>query len=315
MAERIPPPIPTAKGVRSAADPILSEQIDRSAAQIPELKLPQHVALSKPDEISYESLVSREDESVRGLLRSVRDFGAVGISDHGIPTEELRFALGNYSDRIFTVEYRTSYGDHEQIEWGGDDRRIAEEAAAAIGEQNYQIFRQKMDNAAIKLEAIAKELADVIAQSGINQYHETIKFGESKFSIQRYNRTNRNSSSVSSETRQESEPYALSLHLFLESGEFRLKHDLSLVSFETKPESLIVTTGKQIEEWSVGEIKSAEGKFMVKPLLHTSKASLSLRQKWTISKSKSDKAISLSEQILILLVIALLYKFVSYIFS
>lgn len=142
MAGRIPPPVPTAKGVRSAADPVLAELIDRSV-RIPELKLPPQSARSEPYEISYGLLVNRETESVRGFLRSVREFGAVRIGGHGILTEELRVALAK-SERIFTVDCCTSYGDHEQLEWdgGGDsERRIAGDAAAAVGEQNYQILR------------------------------------------------------------------------------------------------------------------------------------------------------------------------------
>ncbi|KAK6118206.1 hypothetical protein DH2020_047992 [Rehmannia glutinosa] len=125
----------------SAADPILSEYIDTSA-QIPELSLPQHVHRLKPEEINFESLVSRETDSVRRLLRSVREFGVLQIKNHGILTEELRFALAN-SERIFglTVECCSSYGDHEKIVWRGDDGQVMEEATAAIGEQNYQIFR------------------------------------------------------------------------------------------------------------------------------------------------------------------------------
>lgn len=136
-----PSPIPTARGSRSAADPILSKHIDRSV-QIPELKLPRHVARSEPDEINFESLVLRETDTIRRLLRSVSELGVVRISGHGIPTEELRFALAN-SDRIFglTFECCTSYGDHEKIVWGGDDHRIDREAAAAIGDRNYLIFR------------------------------------------------------------------------------------------------------------------------------------------------------------------------------
>lgn len=107
-----------------------------------------------------------------------------------------------------------------------------------------------MENAATKFEAIAKELAKVIAQSGRNQDQQTIqKFGESEFIIYRYHRANiidRNSSPIS-ETSQESGPYALSLHLFLEPSEFSLDSVMGLSSFETKPNILIVTTGKELE--------------------------------------------------------------------
>lgn len=139
MAEKYPPPIPTAKGVRSAADAILSQHIDWSI-HAPELTLPHHVARSKPGQVTYQSLLSRDDEALRVFLRSVRDFGAVRISGPGILTEDLSLALAS-NDRIFTVPCCHSYGHHEQIDWGGDDHRIAREAAAAIGVENYQIFR------------------------------------------------------------------------------------------------------------------------------------------------------------------------------
>lgn len=136
-----PSPIPTARGSRSATDPVLSQYIDK-AAQIPELHLPQHVRQFKPEEINYDSIVFREHDSLRRLLRSIKQFGVFRVNDHGIATEELRSALAN-SERIFgiTVECCTSYGDHEKIVWHGDDHRIMEEAAApAVGEQNYQIL-------------------------------------------------------------------------------------------------------------------------------------------------------------------------------
>ncbi|PIN08202.1 hypothetical protein CDL12_19233 [Handroanthus impetiginosus] len=136
-----PSPIPRAKGSRSAADPILSEYIDESVI-IPELILPHYGHQFKPEEIDYESLLLKEKDSVRRLLRSVRDFGVVQIIDHGILTEELRFALAN-CERIFglTVGCCTSYGDHEKIVWCGDDDRVMEQAIALIGEQNFRNFR------------------------------------------------------------------------------------------------------------------------------------------------------------------------------
>lgn len=66
----------------------------------------------------------------------------------------------------------------------------------------------------------------------------------------------------------------------------------------------------------MGEIKTAEGKFITKPFLHTSKASFSLQKKLGVSKLKPDiKVISLWDQVLVIFIIALLYKLVLYIFS
>lgn len=108
-----------------------------------------------------------------------------------------------------------------------------------------------MEDASIKLEAIAKELANVITLKGKRQNQETIQFGESKFTIYRYHRANviaPNTSNISAAIHESGRPYALSLHLFLEPAEFCLESGSGiLLSFETNPESLVVTTGKELE--------------------------------------------------------------------
>ncbi|KAL0347555.1 UNVERIFIED_CONTAM: hypothetical protein Scaly_1771500 [Sesamum calycinum] len=239
-----PSPIPTGKGSRSAADQILSEYIDKSI-QIPELRLPRRVQVHqfKPEEISYESLQLREKDSVRVLVRSVRELGVFKIIDHGISTEELRFALGN-SERIFglTVECCTGYGDHEKLVWRGDDNQIMEEATAMIGEQKLQILRQKVENVARQLEGIAEELVEVIAQSVGKQFFQ---LGESTLSIYRYHRANiiDRTSSVIGDTIQISGPYAFTLHLLLEPTELCLQN----LSFDTNPHTIVVTMGKELE--------------------------------------------------------------------
>ncbi|KAI3474277.1 hypothetical protein Pfo_029065 [Paulownia fortunei] len=268
MAAPPPTPISTAKGSRSAADPILSEYIDKSI-QIPELTLPQHVHRFKPEVINYESLVSREKDSVRRLLRSVREFGVFQINDHGILTED-----------------------------------------------------QKMENVARQLEALAEELAKVIARSGRKQFEEPIQLGESTLSIYRYHRANiiDRISSVIGERSQESGPYALSLHLLLESSEFCLETGWGNLSFDTSQDTIVVTMGKELEEWSLVEFKSAQEKLMFKPFLHTNRPSFSIEQKWSGSNlrnvvGESNRIISLADQILILLIVALLYNSFAYIFS
>ncbi|KAK4418854.1 hypothetical protein Salat_2298200 [Sesamum alatum] len=325
-----PSPIPTGKGSRSAADQILSEYIDKSI-QIPELTLPPQVHQFKPVEINYESLQLREKDSVRGLVRSGRELGVFKIIDHGILTEDLRFALGD-SERIFglTVECCTRYGDHERLVWRGDDHQIMQEAAAMIGEEKLQILRQKVENVARQLEGIAKELGKVIAQS-VGE-HEFLQLGESTLSMYRYHRANiiDRTSSVIGETSQISDdPYAFTLHLLLEPSELCLQN----LSFHTTPHTIVVTMGKELQEWSVGELKSAQGKLMLKPFLHTNRPSFSIEQKWSawkprngvgewnkgltnaVGEAQSNKIISLSDQILILLLVAFLYKSLVYILS
>lgn len=59
----------------------------------------------------------------------------------------------------------------------------------------------------------------------------------------------------------------------------------------------------------------AQGEFITKPFLHTSKASFSLQKKFAISKLKPNKTISVWDQVLVVFIIALLYKLVCYTFS
>ncbi|KAL3633384.1 hypothetical protein CASFOL_000564 [Castilleja foliolosa] len=334
----LPSPIPTGGGSRSAADPILTERIYASV-RIPELTLPdQHAHRLKPEEINYRSLVSRENESVRRLVRSIREFGAVQIRNHGIIlTEELSFALDN-GDRLLGCG---SYGDHEKIVWrGGDDRRIMKEATAAIGERrNYNIFRsstllkiseeyellnsssQNIENVKRQLRAIAKELAEVIAQTSSygKQIKEPIELGESILSIYRHHRANtidRTSSLFINTSQDQSGPYALSLHLLLESTEFCVESSCGKSSFSTSSDTIYVTIGKELEEKSCGELKSGEYKLKFKPCVHTKGPSFSIEQKWYMGKvGKFNKTVLLADQILILLVLALLYNFFSYMYS
>lgn len=306
-----PSPIPTGKGSRSAADQILSEYIDKSI-QIPELRLPRQVQVHqfKPEEISYESLQMREKDSVRGLMRSVRELGVFKIIDHGISTEELRVALGN-SEGIFglMVECCTRYGDHEKLVWRGDDNQIIEEATAMIGEQKLQVLRQKVEKVARQLEGIAQELSEVIGD---------VQLGESRLSIYSYHPPN--IIHPTSSTPQISAPYAFTLHLLLDPTQLCLQD----LSFRTTPDTIVVTMGQEIEERSLGEFKSSQGKLLLKPFLHTNRPSFSIEQKWSASNAvgdlrnavgESNKIISLSDQFLILLLVAFLYNSLSYIFS
>ncbi|XP_073152727.1 uncharacterized protein, partial [Henckelia pumila] len=258
-----PSPIPTGEGSRSAAGPVLSDYIDKST-RVPELTLPQHVRRRELEEISYGSLLFRDNEAVRSFLRLAREKGVFRIGDHGIPTEELRLALA-HSDRIFfgsAVECLTSYGDHEKLVWRGDDhgREMMEEAGRAvnIGDDNLRNLWKTMENLAGKMEEIAGELAEVIDEYLMDTKQSrmvmivTGLMEKPNLSIHRYHRANiidRISSSLMDETisGDQSGPYALSLHVLLESGELCVQTEDGKLLFGTSADAIVVTMGKQIE--------------------------------------------------------------------
>lgn len=102
---------------------------------------------------------------------------------------------------------------------------------------------QKLENVARQLEAMAKELTSVIAQSGQKQSEEAIQLGEPTLSIYRYHRANiidRNSSPIQGQ----STPYALSLHLLLDSAELCLGANSSFI---IKPDIIVVTMGNELQ--------------------------------------------------------------------
>lgn len=105
-----------------------------------------------------------------------------------------------------------------------------------------------MEKAARKLEAMAEELGEIIGE--LEQIKEPIQLGESTLSIYRYHRANinnRNSSVSIGEKSQETGPYALSLHLLLEPSEFCLEPGTGNLSFDTSPNTIVVTIGKELQ--------------------------------------------------------------------
>ncbi|KAF2305238.1 hypothetical protein GH714_003267 [Hevea brasiliensis] len=99
-----PSPIPTGKGLRSAANENLCDYLAKSL-NVPDLSLPDpHLPLNDthqiPAEIYYPSLELSDYETIDSLLRSAREFGAFRITCHGIFGDELRL-LVHEADRVF----------------------------------------------------------------------------------------------------------------------------------------------------------------------------------------------------------------------
>ncbi|XP_057467767.1 uncharacterized protein LOC130757123 [Actinidia eriantha] len=324
-----PPPIPTGRGSRSAADSIFSDYLNRSL-KIPDLSLPEAVHRSVPAEIDRRSLSSREGDSVKRLLRSVVEFGAFRISGHGIRVDELRSAYA-VSDSVFRIsddrrrKYCLYYGGREEFVWRCFDEAVAEHAREVIGAQKYRTFNQKMENVANELEAIAGELAKVMSDSANKELiHKEIQPRESILSLYRYDPdafVGDDPPRLSSDRHRESCcEQALSLHLLLDECEFRVQSERGALSFNASPDTIVVTIGKQFEEWSLGEFKSAYGEATFERKLCNTGASYSIELKYSHSTfnrrpAKTSKTISLADQILFVIVIALLYKIVSFILS
>ncbi|CAK9144482.1 unnamed protein product [Ilex paraguariensis] len=315
-----PPPIPTGKGSRSAASPVFSEFIDRSK-HVPELTFPEHVPRGfVPAVVDYQSLKWRDSESVERLLRSALEFGVFRISGHGITVEELRATLAE-AKWVFglSMDCCRRYGDRQEFVWCHSNEAMAEKAAKqAIRGDQYQSFRDKMENISSKLGAIAGVLAQVISGSMRKQSTKTIQPIESILSLYRYNPANDidQRSYTYNEIDHDSCKYDLRLNLLLGQGAFStVKSERPHLSFNTSPETIVVTIAEQLVEcWSLGEFNSDLGKvdnFESNNI--GSQPLFSFELKYSFPNlnqrlSSAKRTISLVDQIIILAIVTLLYR-------
>ncbi|KAL6987972.1 hypothetical protein U1Q18_013718 [Sarracenia purpurea var. burkii] len=322
-----PSPIPTGKGSRSAADSIFSAHLNRSL-KIPELSLPDYVHRSVPADIDRRSLLSREGDSVKRVLRSAAEFGVFRISGHGICVDELRSTLVG-ADTVFGIsddgetECCRDSGGCDEFAWLHSEEGVAERAQKVIGAEKYRSFSQMMENVANELEAIAGELAEVVSESANKQLLcKQIQPRKSILSLHRYdhNAIGGDSPLLSNERQREScYEHALTLHLLFDQFEFHVQSEQGPLSFTASPDTIVVTVGKQLEEWSLGEFKSAFGVLTFEPNLGNVGASFSIELNCSPSNfshgpGKINRVITLSDQIVFMAIIALLYNVFLFIF-
>ncbi|GLU17864.1 hypothetical protein SLE2022_342140 [Rubroshorea leprosula] len=320
-----PSPIPTASGSRSAANETLSEFLENSL-RVPDLTLPSAHSRHQPSppEIDRHSLASRESGTVDSLLRSVRVFGAFRISYHGISGEELR-SLVKEAARVFGVlekrdtGFRQHYGvNREEIVWVRWRDERMEWARDYIGAQLYQSFSEKMDKVGSRLDAIAEEVGEILVENADKQGQRRLQREESVLSLYRYNHDNvmpQNPPPSTAEDESSACDYCLNLHLPSKQCEFFVQSKQGFWSFDAGPDTIIVTVGKRLEEWSSGEFKSVSGRIMYHPEdLKGCKASFSIELKWpslTLYRSfkrNTYKKISLADQFLFALIAIFLYS-------
>ncbi|OIT06769.1 PREDICTED: uncharacterized protein LOC109223060 [Nicotiana attenuata] len=310
-----PSPIPTGRGSRSAVDSILGEYIDQSI-HVPHLTLPKNTHRWVPDEIHYPSLLLRENDAMNRLLSSAAEFGVVRIIGHGISGEELRTMLTE-NEWLFRLS-REKYANYDKFVWDWSDNTMVQKAKVAIGEQNFLFFRQQLEEVLKKLKGIAKEVDEIIRLSNSDESWKKIEAEEVKMYI--YRCTKNQSSSMDqtwlpphNATLEDSFKYALNLYLPLEPLEFSVHSKRGRLPFITSPDTIIVTIGHQLEEWSDGKFRSADGEVALKPNLHIDQALLSLELKWSFTNLnddvyKTEKRITLSDQVLILVILILVYR-------
>lgn len=309
-----PSPIPTGKGSRSAANPALSQHLATRPVEIPELSLPEYIQpqRSVPPDIDLGSLVNRETNAVNRVLKSATVLGVIRITGHGVPVHEVRTQL---TESWFTGS--------EELVWKPLRKGAVEPAWEIIKREKWRSFRQKMENIRNELERVASELVQVLYENSNDRLsHGRIKRIDPALNIQKFNfnllvgGVTSISSGENYETRKD---YALNLHLPLEQCEFQVQSKQGTLSFSANQHTILVTIGKELEVWSQGEFKSAYGEVIFDGSLINERSSYFIDLKCsssvsTLDECKNNKTISITDQIVLMIAIPILYKMCLFMF-
>ncbi|KAK7294845.1 hypothetical protein RJT34_17742 [Clitoria ternatea] len=318
----LPSPIPTGRGTRSAANEIFSQFLEKTL-QLPELTLPGHHLPPAPAEIDVRLL---PHASADLMLRSAREFGAFRIRCHGISGNELE-TMADEAERVF----RESKNVVERNEPGGEMIPCVRSSKGAleftphnnIGDQTRRNFWVHMGNVASRMDSIVEQVTLVLQQRMSTEFRERIEDTECMIYLCRYpHDVPKQNDGVSVREKDRLRDHALRFYLPMERCIFYVQTERGPLSFDAGPENIVVTVGKQLEVWSDGAFKFVPGEMIFMPSFQSSHASFSIELMCSAASSNqnqnldnSDKIISLTDQILIVLCLAFLYKFLYFIFS
>ncbi|OWM67064.1 uncharacterized protein LOC116207173 [Punica granatum] len=333
-----PSPIPTGKGSRSAADETFVRYLNKSF-HIPDLTLPDqprsHSAVNNPDQspstVDFQSVTLRDRDSIGGLMKSARNFGAFLMSGHGILHKELQSSLQE-------AEHILGIG-------GGDvefDRKIMGEqkgGRAVILRGNFrertikwtrelaettERKSQYIEEVGYKLDQIAKEVIQVFSQGLADKKLPTEEW-EATLSIFRYVRGDRSEPDTDLQRDQRNHgtdsDYTVTVILPLEQyTELTLRSETERgpMRFHSNADTVVVTCGKELQEWSqVGELKCASP---LEPEFHRG-TSLAIEYRCSLptlhqtSRRNDCQKVSVYDQVLVVLVVTLVLKFLGHLWS
>lgn len=318
-----PSPVPTAKGSRNAANEPLRHYLDNTLQDLPELTLPDaHMPAAMrnpalPAVIDYQKLKGGTMDPV--LRSSAKAFGAFGICGHGISGQDLRIMM-NEGRRLFEDSDPHNHNKKrhrlkDTIPCVHSRKGTLEFTAPKFfDDHKHRKFWIQIGNVASKLEGIVEEVIMALSEELKGRIEEM----ESVICLCRYphdgNGTEQNDTLWD---------HALRFYLPMEHCIFYIQSQRGPLSFDAAPHTIVITLGKQLEEWSEGRLKCVRGEmiFMPSRMDKSSDASFSIELKCSSSNLKytsqphhSTTVITLLDQLLFLLCLSFLYKFLHFIF-
>ncbi|KAL2330530.1 hypothetical protein Fmac_018111 [Flemingia macrophylla] len=271
IPSRLPSPIPTGRGTRSAANEIFSRFLEKRL-QLPELTLPGQHLPPAPAEIDLRSLHFCSSDL---MLRSAREFGAFRIRCHGISG----FELSTMADEAECVFQKSKSLVVERNGPGGEVIPCVRSSKGAmefiahkiIGDQTHRKFWIHMGNVASRLDSIVEQVTMVLQHDTSKEFKERIQDTESVICLCRYPHNNvpRQNEDVLVKKKDRLCDHALRFYLPMEQCIFYVQTERGPLSFDAGPENIVVTVGKQLQEWSHGVFKCVPGEMIFMPSFPT----------------------------------------------
>ncbi|BAS74990.1 uncharacterized protein [Oryza sativa Japonica Group] len=285
---RAPPPTPirTARGARSAAaDELVLAEFLEASLRVPDLALPPKMSSRRsfrypappptPDVLAGALLSGPDPDAARTAVGAAAESGAFrvgGAVDAGEvraaveaaeavfrAPEEVKRELGRWFRRRDRVAGEEFYWFRPATASSDDDRVLD----AALPGSTYQVLREKMEIVASKMEDLAQCVMRVLSDNARNPEDSALSTGAASIlclTLYNCNKLKTHWSEFGSTNPPNS--YALSIHLSGRDQEICLRNQSGSTFFSLPAGSMLVTIGKQIQEWSNGEFKNAVGEIL-----------------------------------------------------
>ncbi|KAJ0088924.1 hypothetical protein Patl1_31515 [Pistacia atlantica] len=171
----------------------------------------------------------------------------------------------------------------------------------------------------VDLMTIAEQLGQFFAEYLGKQSARRTQERQSTLSMYKYNQDIIDEqSSPSANVMNKLCDHVLSLHLPTKKCKYWMQSGPTPFSFNAGPDIIVVSVGKQLEEWSLGEFKCVVGEYIFQPTdpqtcfsIELKCSSLNIKQHF----SRTLRTISIADQILIALILALLYSIFKFLWS
>lgn len=332
---------------------ILSDFLERSIPlRIPELILPEPCFCSIPYHIPipHHNLPAFDLQSLRSsratrteLLQSAMEFGCFQVLNHGI-SPQLMERVDEQCNRLFNLpddkkqmicrseerpvgfEKRKRKHLHEHDEetfWVGKNEDELEKAMIKVWPEGFRNFSWAMSEYSGVTESIASEMMEMLYESlSLNPSDLKELLGRQNSSVLclishggAYKKTPCGRAHDSHAL-----PHLLSVHYQIGSCGFYVYAEHGWTSVNLKPNSLVITVGNILKAWSNGVLKSVKGRPIRWGESNSDRNLVSMEYVYsppsTICTSTSVGRlvkVSLADQFLVVIILILLWRLISYV--